>query len=162
MKYLVFFLITLILGFRLFGNSEYLGTQNFITQQNNTLDSLILKLHIDIPPNVFPKKMVAQITPIVGQVKFDTFGIGGEKAIGNVQTIAKSGGKLNYSSAVRYSGGWDLDAVKIMFEIIIYDGVKELERKIIEVGSGGQPVGYYYDDSDQPIFNISVLGLVIS
>lgn len=162
MKYLIFFSITLILSVPLFGKSEYLSTKNFITQQNNTLDSLILKLHIDIPPNVFPQKMIAQITPIVGQQKFQTFGIGGEKAIGNAQTIAKSGGKLNYFSAVQYTGGWSLDAAKIMFEIVIYKGAKELERKTIEVGSGGPPVGYYYDDSDQPIFSISVLGLVIS
>lgn len=166
MKYLIFCSITLILSFPLFGRNGGPCTKKISTEQNTSADSLILKLFIDVAPNAFPKKLVAHITPIVDLARFPTFGIQGIKAKGNAQPIAPIGGQMKSFSALYYPGGLDLSidlsTVKIQAEVIIYDGAKELERKTIEIGSGGQASGYYYKDYPQPIFTISFIELVVS
>jgi tetratricopeptide (TPR) repeat protein len=67
-------------------------------------DSVRVSITVKVPEKGMPKKVIAEITPMLGDKAFKTIIIQGEKATGNGKTINfKPGGTINYTDVIAYS-----------------------------------------------------------
>ncbi len=80
---------------------KYTVTPNPLEMHN---DSVMVTINVNYPPKYFGKKVVLTVTPQVGDHKFKTATLLGEKAVGTGTKINyKTGGSFTYTDKVAYT-----------------------------------------------------------
>jgi len=93
-------------------------------------DSVTIAVTVNIPPKGINKKVIAEITPTLGNTKLSTWKIQGEKATGNGQTITfKPGGSATFSEVVAYDPSMESSELAITAKV--FKGTKEKTKEAI-------------------------------
>lgn len=107
--------------------------------KNNPLekigDSVEIELTVTIPAKYFHKKMEGTFTPSLGNVKFKSIRLQGEKVDGNASVISyQAGGTIHYVDKVKYHQS--MANAPVMIESKITKGSKTMDTYPFEIGMG--------------------------
>jgi tetratricopeptide (TPR) repeat protein len=126
---------------------KYTVTPNPLEMHN---DSVMVTINVTYPPKYFGKKVVLTVTPQVGDHKFKSATLLGEKAVGTGSKINyKTGGSYTYTDKVAYTSDMKDADLKVSATGAVKSKTKELPSRVI--GHGTIITPYLLKNDDKPI-----------
>ena len=112
-------------------------------------DSVRVKVTVTVPKKGIHKKVVAEITPKLGNTEFKMITIQGEKAEGNGVVIPKEGKKVSYEDVVPYDAS--MENADLNISGVARKGKKEIEVPVTKIADGTIVTPFWVQNDDKPL-----------